>query len=99
MKQKVKAQAVEKKKIIAIVTLSITSIIIMLLGISFSIYSLINDVSFSVLNSNVHGAVFGGVSIFLGLRYFLSVMKLKAEVYKSSSKFSWSNFKRAKKQY
>lgn len=98
MKNQGKAPAVEKKKVAAILILSITAVIIILLGVSFSIYSLINNVSFTVLNSNVHGAVFGAVSIFLGIRYFLSVLKLKAEVYKASSKFSWSNFKKTKKQ-
>jgi len=42
------------------------------------------------------GVVFGMVILFLGIRYFLSLSKLKDEVYKSSG-FSWSNFKREKK--
>jgi hypothetical protein len=48
------------------------------------------------MNNQIHGAVFGIVIIFLGARYFLSVQKLKGEVYKSISRFSWGNFRVAK---
>jgi CO dehydrogenase/acetyl-CoA synthase epsilon subunit len=44
----------------------------------------------------MHGSIFGAMAAFLGARYFLSVKKLKAEVYKESSRFSLSNFKRKK---
>ena len=96
MKNQAKGAVVDKKKTIAIVALFAVSIIIIAMGASFSVISLINNVSFKVLNSSVHGAVFGVVIAFLGVRYFLSVRKLKQEVYKKTSKFSWNNFKKDK---
>jgi len=87
-----------KQKAIIINLLYATTIIIVLLGASFIVYSIINNVSFKVINSSVHGAVFGLVVAYLGARYFLSVTKLKAELYKTTSQFSWSNFKKEKKK-
>ena len=87
---------VEKKKVVSIIILIIISLIIIVSGAFFIVFSLINNIYFNVLNSQIHGAVFGLVVLFLGTRYFLSVQKLKAEVYKPASKFSWSNFKKEK---
>lgn len=88
---------VEKKKVIAIVTLFIAAIMIVLVGAGFTIYSFIYNVNFPLFKSQVHGGVFGAVITFLGIRYFLSVQKLKIEVYKADSKFSWNNFKKNNK--
>ncbi|MEI8199762.1 MAG: hypothetical protein WCG21_06860 [Eubacteriales bacterium] len=87
---------VESTKIASIIILFITSIGIILLGAAFSVYSIVNNVSFSVMSSQIHGMVFGIVIVFLGVRYLLSVQRLKAEVYKGTSRFSWSNFKTEK---
>lgn len=95
MKQQT-SQPIEKKKVIIITSLFVTSIIIMLSGAFFIIFSLVNHTSFMVLNTSVHGAFFGATVLYLGFRNFLSVRKLKTEVYKSSSKFSWSNFRKSK---
>lgn len=91
-----KVQPVEKSKVVIIMFLYFGSIAIILSGIIFGILSLINNINFTVLSSQVHGGVFALVVAFLGIRYFLSINKLKKEVYKTSSKFSWSNFKRNK---
>ncbi len=96
MKNQIKPPAVGLKKVIPIMMLTAISILIILSGAALGVFSLANNVSFSVLGSQIHGAIFGLVIIFLGARYFLSVRKLKAEVYKTSSKFSWDNFKRGK---
>lgn len=93
MKKQRTKPAVETKKIASITILSIMAMLIILFGVTFSAYSLLFNISFSVMNSSIHGAVFGVVITFLGVRYFLSVLKLKKEVYKSSSQFSWNNFK------
>jgi hypothetical protein len=74
------------------------SSVIIILGVTFSIYSFINDVGFIVLSSRIHGSVFGLVVVFLGVRYFLSVKKLKTEVYKAESKFSWGNFRKEERR-
>ena len=86
----------DKGKVISVAVLFAISIIIMLSGATFSIYSYVNNVNLKILSSSVPGLVFGLVITFLGVRYFLAVKKLKIEVYKKSSKFSWSNFKKQK---
>ena len=83
----------DKRKVIIVNFLYATTMIIIFLGIFFSIFSLVNNINFKVLNSSVPGAVFGILVLYLGIRYYLSVTKLKEELLKTSSKFSWSNFK------
>jgi len=97
MKNQAYSPYVGKEKLTAIWTLYVVSIVIILIGAAFSVYSLVNNISIPVLTSQIPGVVFGVVVVFLGARYFLSVRKLKAEVYKSTSTFSWSNFRKAKK--
>ena len=87
---------VESAKIVSIIILFIISTGIILSGAAFSVYSIVNNVSFTVMSSQIHGMVFGAVIAFLGVRYLLSVQRLKAEVYKGTSQFSWSNFKTEK---
>lgn len=96
MKNQTKGAVVEKKKVIAITALLITAILIAVLGVVFSIYSFMYEVYIPVLKSQMHGAIFGVVILFLGIRYFMAVQKLKAEVYKETSVFSWNNFKKEK---
>jgi uncharacterized membrane protein len=87
-----------KSKVITINVLFITAMIIIFLGIFFSIFSLVNDIYFKILGSSVSGLVFGLLVLYLGIKYYFSVTKLKEELFKSSSKFSWGNFKRKNKQ-
>jgi len=89
--------AVGTEKLLPIITLYIVSILIILIGTAFSIFSLINNVTLPVLSSQIPGVVFGAVMLFLGLRYLLSVNKLRREVFKSTTVFSWRNFKTEKK--
>lgn len=88
-----------KSKIITINVLFITSMIIIFLGIFFSIFSLVNEIHFNILGSSVSGLVLGFLVFYLGIKYYFSVTKLKEELFKSSSKFSWGNFKRKKKKF
>jgi len=81
-------------KVVSIIALFSVSAAIAIFGAAFSIISILNDISFTVFSSRVHGAVFGLVILFLGARYFLAVRKLKTEVYKPDARFSWSNFRR-----
>lgn len=83
-------------KVIISNILFLGSLVIMFLGIFFSIFSLVNHISIKVLNSSVPGAIFGILVLYLGIKYYLSVTKLKEDLYKSDSKFSWSNFKKKK---
>lgn len=96
MRNRVSVQTADRGKLYSIMLLFMMSSVIIILGVTFSIYSLLNDVGFTVLNSRIHGSVFGLVVVFLGVRYFLSVRKLKTEVYKTESRFSWSNFRKEK---
>jgi hypothetical protein len=45
------------------------------------------------MQSSIPGAVFGMVIAFLGVRYFLAVGRLRKEVFRATSRFSWHNFK------
>ena len=84
-----------KGKVVMIVILYVISVLIMLLGAGFCAYSAINGVQMQVMTSTIPGFVFGMVILFLGVRYFMSLSKLRQEVMKSSG-FSWSNFRKEK---
>lgn len=85
------------QKVIILNLLYAATIMIMLSGIYFSVISFMNNVSFKVLNTTVHGSIFGILVVYLGAKYFLSVMKFKTEFFKSTSQFTWENFKKKKK--
>ncbi|EGD46528.1 hypothetical protein Cpap_0781 [Ruminiclostridium papyrosolvens DSM 2782] len=80
----------------AVILLTLLSAGICLSGIFFIFYSWMNNISFKVLNTNISGILFGVAALYLGFRYLLSVLKLKKELYKESSVFSWSNFRKQK---
>ena len=94
MKEYAYGQPVERKKTIAVGALFAVSGLITLAGLLLSIYSAVNQVELTVLNSRIPGSGFGLVVAFLGVRYFLAVRKLKSEVYKPTARFSWNNFKK-----
>ena len=85
-----------KSRVAMIVILYVMSIAIILLGAGFCAYSAINGVQMQVMSSTIPGVVFGLVILFLGVRYFMSLSKLRDEVMKSSG-FSWANFRKEKK--
>ena len=93
MKTKSTVTVINKHKVIIINLLYVATLIIIFLGIFFSLFSLVNHINFKVLNSSIPGVVFGFLVIYLGIRYYLSVTKLKDELFKISSNFSWRNFK------
>ena len=85
---------VQKQKVFSIMVLFASTILIMISGLFFSIYSLIHEISFQVLTSRIHGSFFGLLVIYLGLRYFFSVKKLKSTLYTTTNEFSWNNFRK-----
>lgn len=93
MKPKNTKGKVETQKIASITVLFLMAMLIILIGGGFAILSILRDIRFSVMGSTISGAVFGSVILFLGVRYLISVQKLKKEVYKQTSRFSWENFK------
>jgi len=84
-------------KTLSIYVLMIFNILIIMSGSFFIIYSIIFNISFKVLNTNVSGVIFGSVVLYFGIRYFINLLNLKKEVNKKENKFSWSNFKKAKR--
>lgn len=84
---------IDFSKSASIIALFMMAGLIILTGSVFGIFSVIRNISFSVLNHQVHGAIWGAIMVLLGIRYLFSVQKLKSMVYQSKSGFSWSNFK------
>ena len=93
MKSQSTVTVTDKHKIIIVNVLYAATMIIIFLGTFFSIFSFVNHINIKVLNSSIPGAVFGFLVLYLGIKYYLSVTKLKEELLKASSKFAWSNFK------
>lgn len=93
MKSQNRIAVTDKSKIITINLLYAATMIIIFLGLFFSIFSLVNHIYFKVLNSSVPGVVFGVLVLYLGIRYYFSVDKFKGELFNASSEFAWSNFK------
>lgn len=85
-----------KGKAAMIIILYVLSVVIMLLGAGFCAYSAIYNVQMQVMSSTIPGFVFGMIILFLGIRYLMSLSKLRQEVMKSAG-FSWENFRKAKK--
>lgn len=85
-------QVADRGKVVAVGLLFVTSAAITLLGLAFCAVSAWNQWEFLVFQAKIPGVAFGAVVAFLGMRYFLAVQKLKREVYKSDSRFAWSNF-------
>ncbi len=88
--------AVGSGKRSAVVLLYVLAGGITLSGAALAVYSLFYHVTFPVMNTNVSGAVFGIIIVFLGVRYLLALSKLKREVYKPTSRFAWSNYRKSK---
>lgn len=65
-------------------------------GVWFAVNSIVNDISFKVMNTSIPGFVLAVLVIYFGVRSLLSVNKLSKVILQDSSYFSWSNFKRAK---
>ncbi|WMJ86383.1 hypothetical protein [Anaerocolumna sp. MB42-C2] len=89
---------IERQKNVSVIILYTATLIIMFLGIFFSAFSLINHISIRVLNARIPGVILGLLVLYLGVRYYLSVNKLKEELSKSTYGFSWGNFKKEKEK-
>ncbi len=88
--------AVDPKKKVLISILFVVALAICASGVFFSVYSYVNQISFQVLNTQIPGIIFGIAVLYLGIRYFISLMNLRKEVFKPTSRFSWDNFKKTK---
>jgi hypothetical protein len=83
-----------RNKLIILMFLFIISGFVVAAGVILSALSILNNISFTVFQSEIPGAVFGLIVVFLGIRYFMSVLKLKPELLKDENRFSWGNFKK-----
>ena len=57
MKNQANMPTVERKKVVLIIMLLVTSIAIIFLGAFFSVINVINNISFTILNSQIHGVI------------------------------------------
>lgn len=82
MNKQVSGSAAGGNKNVAITTLRIVSIIIIVLGVVFMSVSFIKGLTIPLLGYQVHGGIFGAVIALIGVWYFSSVSRLKAEAKK-----------------
>ena len=87
-----------KQKALSLTVLFGSALFIIFLGMFFCAFSFMNNISFKVLNAQIPGVIFGLLVMYLGIRYYLSVDRLKVEIYKNASGFSFSNLKKQKKK-
>lgn len=64
---------------------------IILSGAALAVYSVANQISYQVMGNEIHGAVFGSIIAFLGIRYFFSVQNLHRQIDATGEQFSWRN--------
>jgi hypothetical protein len=80
-------------KRIALAALFSVSALIVALGLAFGVYSWVYHVNYAIMSLQVPGYVFAAVIVFLGVRYFLSVIKMRRRLMETSSGFKWGNFR------
>ena len=97
MKNQNKGTEHSRQKTIIIFFLYLGTLIIMFLGVFFGTYSILNNIKLQVLNASIPGIIFGLLVTYLGLRYFFMVTEFKNDFYESTSKFSWGNFRKEKR--
>jgi hypothetical protein len=85
-------KAQSKGSALCVAVLMAVAAAIILLGVGFGIYALIDGVTFSVMSTQIPGVVFAAVVAFLGVRFFLAALKLAKKV--RGGRFSWGNFKK-----
>lgn len=77
---------------VSMLVLGAISVMIILSGVAFGIYSIIYKTSFRVLNADIPGYIFGAVAVFLGVRYIKAVIAFYKSIKNTGSVFSWRNF-------
>jgi hypothetical protein len=84
----------DRKKKGILLGLYLMTLIIFFLGVYFSAFSMLNQITFHVLSAEVPGFVFGLLVAYLGIRNYFQVSKFKTQFYKSTASFSWKNFRK-----
>ena len=96
MKKQISLAVSNASKKLVISTLYLSAMIILFLGIFFSLFYMVNSISLTVLKFQVPGIVLGVLILYFGIKYYSSVIKLLDELNKSPSNFSWNNLRRKK---
>lgn len=86
------------KKKYSIMLLLFLNTLILLSGCLFIAYSIYFKITFKVINTNIPGAIIGLTVLYFSARYYKMILKLKGEINEKGNNFSWSNFKRMKKE-
>jgi len=86
------------KKKYSIIVLMVLNSLILLSGILFIAYSMYFKISFKVINTDVPGAIVGLSVLYFSARYYKMLLKLKGDINEEGNCFSWSNFKKIKKE-
>ena len=94
---KTRSEKADIQKKVSLSILFLISVLIILSGSFLSVYFYLGKVSFTVLNFDIPGAVFGLAAVFLGIRYFISCVRLKRNLNGVKTGFRLSNFKITKK--
>jgi hypothetical protein len=91
----VKAQYRGKKNmsVFAVASLMLMAVTITVLGLAFGVYAVLNNVSFTVMRSEIPGVIFAGVVTFLGIRYLVSTVRLAKKI--RNEQFTWKNFRKS----
>lgn len=81
----------------AIILLVTIDILILISGIFLTISNYVNNIEYKIFNTTLPGFLLGVVVIFIGARYFRSILRMKKNIYSNNLSFSWGNFKKQKK--
>jgi hypothetical protein len=79
-----------------IIGLFIMAFLVTLLGAGFGVYSVMNNVYFSLMGTQFPAVLLAAVVTFLGVRYVVATFKLRRKI--QGKEFSWSNFKKTAKE-
>ena len=88
-------KAKKKGKMAIVAALYTGATLIIASGAWFAVYSILNDISFKILNNSIPGVIFGLLVMYFGVRSLLSAIKLSKVILDNTSYFSWNNFKKA----
>ncbi|MDD7793422.1 hypothetical protein [Clostridium sp. 'White wine YQ'] len=74
-----------KKLVFSILYLS--SMIVLFLGIFFSLFLMVNSISLTILKLHVPGIILGVLVLYFGITYYASIIKILDKLYRSPSNF------------
>lgn len=75
----------------AVVALMSVAVLITASGLFFGVYCFMYGISYTVLNTQVSGGLFGLVAAFLGGRYCVSTYRLSKRLAEGNQPFRWNH--------